>query len=104
MCSVRALSVLGRMPSASAVNDEMWLWNAVRSGITDPTTSPSRSFGFTAGTESKQALPASQMRSRYEALRTPNLVTPAPTSATRFMAALPGAAARRARGPAPRRS
>ena len=64
MCSVRALSVLGRMPSASAAIDEMWLWNAVRSGITEPTTRPSRSFGFTAGTESKHALPASQIRSR----------------------------------------
>ena len=49
MCSVRALSVLGRMPSASAAIDEMWLWNAVRSGITEPTTRPSRSFGFTRG-------------------------------------------------------
>ena len=64
MCSVRALSALGRMPSASAARDEMWLWNAVRSGMTEPTTRPSRSRGRTAGTESKQALPASQIRSR----------------------------------------
>ena len=64
MCSVRALSVLGRIPSASAAIDEMWLWNAVRSGITEPTTRPSTSFGFTAGIESKHALPASQIRSR----------------------------------------
>ncbi len=64
MCSVRALSELGRMPSASAAIDEMWLWNAVRSGMTEPTTRPSTSFGFTAGSESKHALPASQIRSR----------------------------------------
>src|SRR5919109_950696 len=88
MCSVRALKALGRMPSASAASDEMWLWNAVRSGITEPTTRPSRSRGFTAGTESKHALPASQMRSRYVAFRTPNFDTPAPTSATFLMAAL----------------
>src|SRR5712691_1788017 len=88
MCSVRALRALGRMPSASAAIDEMWLWNAVRSGITLPTTMPSTSRGFTPGTESKQALPASQIRSRYVALRTPNFVTPAPTSAT-FLMALP---------------
>src|SRR5512134_426846 len=101
MCSVRALSVLGRIPRASAASEEIWLWNAVRSGITEPTTSPSRSLGVTVGTESKQALPASQIRSRYDALRTPNLVTPAPTTATRLMVILPGAAARRARDPAP---
>src|SRR5919106_4619300 len=89
MCSVRALSALGLMPSASAASEEMWLWNAVRSGMTEPTTRPSRSFGLTAGTESKQALPASQMRSRYDALRTPNFETPAPTSATFLMAVLP---------------
>ena len=86
MCSVRALSAVGRMPSASAAIEAMWLWNAVRSGMTEPTTSPSRSRGFTPGTESKHALPASQIRSRYEALRTPNFDTPAPTSATFLMA------------------
>jgi hypothetical protein len=64
MCSVRALSTLGVMPSASAAMDEMWLWKAVRSGMTEPTTSPSMSLGFSAGMESKHALPASQMRSR----------------------------------------
>src|SRR5215472_12117938 len=85
MCSVRALSALGLIPSASAAIDEMWLWNAVRSGITDPTTRPSTSRGARPGTESKQALPASQIRSRYVALRTPNFETPAPTTATRFM-------------------
>src|ERR1051325_988824 len=85
MCSVRALSTLGLMPSASAASEEMWLWNAVRSGITEPTTSPSTSRGRSPGTESKHALPASQMRSRYVAFRTPNFETPAPTSATLFM-------------------
>src|SRR5918995_1470066 len=102
MCSVRALSALGLMPSASAASEEMWLWNAVRSGMTEPTTRPSRSFGLTAGTESKQALPASQMRSRYDALRTPNFETPAPTSATFLMAVLPSRGLRqgvRRRGP-----
>ena len=64
MCSVRALSVLGRMPSASAASEEIWLWKAVRSGITEPTTSPSRSLGLTLGTESKHAFPASQIKSR----------------------------------------
>jgi hypothetical protein len=64
MCSVRALKALGLIPSASAAIDEMWDWNAVRSGITEPTTSPSTSLGFTAGTASKHAFPASQMRSR----------------------------------------
>jgi hypothetical protein len=64
MCSVRALSALGLMPRASAAIDEMCDWNAVRSGITEPTTRPSTSFGFTAGIESKHALPASQIRSR----------------------------------------
>jgi hypothetical protein len=43
------------MPSASAASEEMWLWKAVRSGITEPTTSPSRSLGRTPGAESKQA-------------------------------------------------
>src|SRR5437867_5645042 len=88
MCSVRADSADGLMPSASAASDEMWLWNAVRSGMTEPTTRPSTSFGLTPGTESKHALPASQIRSRYPALRTPNLETPAPTSATLLMACL----------------
>src|SRR5919201_10723 len=88
MCSVRADSRVGLMPSASAASDETWLWNAVRSGITEPTTSPSTSAGLRAGTESKQALPASQIRSRYVAFRTPNFDTPAPTSATFLMAAL----------------
>src|SRR5438552_13870862 len=88
MCSVRALSAVGRMPSASAAIEAMWLWNAVRSGMTEPTTSPSRSRGFTPGIESKHAFPASQIRSRYEALRTPNFVTPAPTIATLFIARL----------------
>ena len=64
MCSVRALKAVGLIPSASAAIDEMWDWNAVRSGITEPTTRPSTSFGLTAGTESKQAFPASQIRSR----------------------------------------
>ena len=64
ICSVLADSVLGLMPSASAASELIWLWNAVRSGITLPTTRPSRSRGLTAGSESKQALPASQMRSR----------------------------------------
>src|SRR5262245_27358866 len=82
MCSVRADRRSGLMPSASATSDEMWLWNAVRSGMTEPTTSPWRSAGARAGTESKQALPASQTRSRNVALRTPNFDTPAPTSAT----------------------
>src|SRR5918993_5898554 len=85
MCSVRALSVRGLMPSASAASEEMWLWNAVRSGMTDPTTRPSTSFGVSPGTESKHALPASHTRSRYVALRTPNFDTPAPTSATFLM-------------------
>ena len=64
MCSVRALSALGLIPSASAASDEIWDWKAVRSGITEPTTRPSTSFGFTPGIESKHTLPASQMRSR----------------------------------------
>ena len=64
MCSVRAESVLGVMPRASAASALMWLWNAVRSGITLPTTSPSRSLGLSAGVESKHAFPASQIRSR----------------------------------------
>ncbi len=64
MCSVRALSALGRIPSASAAIDAMWDWKAVRSGMTEPTTSPCTSLGFTAGMESKHALPASQIRSR----------------------------------------
>jgi hypothetical protein len=64
MCSVRADRRLGRIPRASATSEAMWLWNAVRSGITVPTTSPSRSVGFTPGRESKHAFPASQTRSR----------------------------------------
>ena len=64
MCSVRADSRLGLMPSASAAIEEMWLWKAVRSGMTEPTTRPSTSAGMSPGTESKQALPASQIRSR----------------------------------------
>jgi hypothetical protein len=64
MCSVRADRRLGLMPSASAASEEMWLWNAVRSGMTEPTTMPSRSAGRTPGIESKHAFPASQMRSR----------------------------------------
>jgi hypothetical protein len=63
MCSVRALKALGLIPRASAAIDEMWDWNAVRSGMTDPTTRPSTSLGLT-GTLSKHALPASQIRSR----------------------------------------
>ena len=47
-----------------------------------------RSFGFTPGTKSKHALPASQMRSRYVPLRTPNFDTPAPTSAAFLMTLL----------------
>src|SRR5688572_13498638 len=90
MCSVRALSALGRMPKASAAIEAMWLWNAVRSGMTVPTTRPSRCRGRSPGSESKQALPASQMRSRYDARRTPNFETPAPTRATRLMAAPSG--------------
>src|SRR3990167_5147976 len=82
MCSVRALSALGRMPRASATSEAMCDWKAVRSGITEPTTRPSRSLGLTPGMESKHALPASQTRSRYVAFRTPNFDTPAPTSAT----------------------
>src|SRR5437867_5619703 len=93
MCSVRADSADGLMPSASAASDEMWLWKAVRSGITEPTTRPSTSFGLTLGTESKHALPASQIRSRYPALRTPNFETPAPTRATFLMASLLGGVA-----------
>ena len=84
---------------------------AVRSGITEPTTMPSRSAGRRPGTESKHALPASQMRSRYVALRTPKRVMPAPTRATSphavtlLSAAVPGARPspyRRAAAPAAR--
>src|SRR3990172_5482543 len=82
MCSVSAERWEGLIPSASAARDEMWLWKAVRSGITLPTTIPWRSLGFTAGTESKQAFPASQIRSRKLAFLTPNLPTPAPPPAT----------------------
>ena len=64
MCSVLAESADGLIPSASAAIELMWLWNAVRSGITVPTTRPSRSLGLSAGIESKHALPASQIRSR----------------------------------------
>src|SRR5690242_17774164 len=71
--------------------------------MTEPTTSPSTSLGFTPGTESKHALPASQIRSRYDALRTPNFDTPAPTSATFLMAVLHAVAARASRGHAPGR-
>ena len=85
------------MPSASAAIDEMWLWNAVRSGITEPTTMPSRSAGRRPGTESKHALPASQIRSRYVAFRTPKRVMPAPTRATRRIPELLSAAASGAR-------
>src|SRR5438093_3164161 len=83
MCSVRAESREGRMPRASAASEAMWLWKLVRSGMTEPTTRPSRSAGRTPGTESKQAFPASHTRSRYVAFRPPTRAIPAPTSATR---------------------
>src|SRR3970040_782922 len=87
MCSVRAERWEGLIPSARPPSDEMWLWKAVRSGITLPTTIPWRSLGFTAGTESKQAFPASRIRSRKLAFLTPHSLTPPPTSATRLMVA-----------------
>src|SRR2546430_7442727 len=66
MCSVRADSADGLMPSASAASDEMWLWNAVRSGMTEPTTRPSTSFGLTPGTESKHALRSEEHTSELQ--------------------------------------
>ena len=103
MCSVRAERRLGLIPSASAASEEMWLWNAVRSGMTEPTTIPSRSAGLRPGTESKQALPASQIRSRYVAFRTPKRVMPAPTRATfRMSVLLPTAVAAGQSKPYPR--
>src|SRR5262249_25834000 len=103
MCSVRAESRDGLMPRASATRGAMWLWKTVRSGMTEPTTRPSRSAGRTDGRESKQAFPASQTRSRKVAFLTPNRAIPAPTSATPRIdvpsSRMPSFPRRRAAGP-----
>ena len=63
------------MPSASAAIDEMWLWNAVRSGITEPTTRPSRSAGLRPGrVEARLARFPDQVA--VLAFRTPNSSCP----------------------------